>query len=94
MDGNTQGTCHLHLSGSCCHHHTGTPPWRPGIGLPAVAVSLPVLLLYLEVFPRSRPDEGGGTQLVLGSPDNYMGDSAPPRVSDYAGGFELYVPVL
>ena len=56
-------------------------------------MSLPVLLC-LEVLPGQRPDERGGTQFVLGSPDDYLGDSAPPRVSDYAGGFELYVPVL
>ena len=56
-------------------------------------MSLPVLL-YLEMLPGQRPDEGGGTQFVLGSPDDYLGDSVPPQVSDYAGGFELYVPVL
>ena len=93
MDGSPQNSRHLHLSGCCCHHRTGTPPWRPCSGLPAVAVSLPVLL-YLEMLPGQRPDEGGGTQFVLGSPDDYLGDSVPPQVSDYAGGFELYVPVL
>ena len=58
-----------------------------------MAVSLP-LLLRLALFPGSRSVESGPLLPLHGAPGHLLGDSAPLAVSDYAGGFVVYVPVL
>ena len=74
-------------------HRAWAPCWRPGLGLSAVAVPLP-LLLCLAVLSRSGPAERGACLPECCTPGHFLGDSATLAFPYYAGGFEIYVPVL
>ena len=93
MDGNEQDPRHLHRSGSCLRHRAWAPRLWPNLGLSAVAVPLP-MLLCLAVLSRSGPAERGARLPVHGTPEHLLGGSAALAIPYYAGGFEIYVPVL
>ena len=93
MDGNEQDPCYLHRSGSCLRHRAWAPRLWLYLGLSAVAVPLP-MLLCLAVLSRSGPAERGARLPVHGTPQHLLGGPAAVALSYYAGGFEIYVPVL
>ena len=93
VDGDKQDPGYLHRAGSCFRHSAWASRRRPGFGLSALAVPLP-LLLCLAVLSRSGPAGGGACLPVHGTPQHLLGGPAAVALSHYAGGFKIYVPVL
>ena len=87
MDGDKQDPGYLHRAGSCFRHRAWAPRRRPGLGLSALAVPLP-LLLCLAVFSRSGPAGRGACIPVRGTPQHLLGGPAAVALSHYAGGLK------